>query len=238
MRRWIIAILVASALGVAQGAQTGGKPVTPAAGVVDKLLGSVHGLDGSRSPEVAQLIETIRRDPTPYIPLLGARLQPETLARGDEESVRQAQIAAALLVRVCGEAGRTLAARHFDALRTQSVSITSRLARPAAKDEKVRREEAVEAQRADRLVSVARSIVAELASAKDARLRDGLLARFATDDYITQLTSLDYFEKATPADPGVQALLRSQYESRKSAFYRSERIRALVGPDEPGAKKP
>jgi hypothetical protein len=238
MKRWFIAALVLSACGVAQGAQTVGKPAAAEARLVEQLLGSVHGLDASRNPEIAQLIEAIRRDPTPYIPLLGARIQPGTIANGDEESVRQAQIAAGLLVRACGEAGRVLAARHFDALHTQSLQIGMRLARPAAKDEKARRADIVEAQRGDRMISVARAIVAEFAAARDARLRDGLVARFPADDYITQLASLDYFEKAAPQDPKVQALIRAQYESKKSGFYRSERMRALLEPGKPGVRQP
>jgi hypothetical protein len=238
MRRWIIAVLIGIAWSVAQGAQVGGKDATSAMRVVEKLLGSVHGLDASRNPEISQLIETIRRNPTPYIPLLGARVQPDVIANGDDETVRQAEIAAALLVRACGESGRMLGARHFDALHTQSLEIHSRLARPAAKDEKARRSDVVEAQRADRLVSVARTFVAEFAAARDARLRDGLVARFPKDDYITQVASLNYFEKATPADPRVQALLRAQYESKKSGFYRSERVRALMEPGKSGAKQP
>jgi hypothetical protein len=234
----IAAALFLVVVSVAQGAQPGNKPAAPEVRVVESLQGSVHGLDATRNPEIGKLIETIRRDPTPYIPLLGARLQPATIADGDEENVRQAAIAAGLLVRACGEAGRTLAARHFDALHAQSREISARLVRPAAREEKARQADIVQAQRSDRLISVARAIIAEFAAAGDARLRDSLVARFPTDDYITQLSSLTYFEKAAPADPKVQALLRTQFESRKSGFYQSTRVRALIEPAKPGTKKP
>ncbi len=239
MKRWIATAVLCGAMGVAQGAQTSGnKPVTPEVRVVEGLLGSVHGLDVSRNPEVGKLIETIRRNPAPYIPLLGARLLPETIADGDEEAVRQATIAAGLLVRVCGEGGRSLAARHFDALHAQSRDISLRLARAAARDEKARLADIAQAQRSDRLISVARTIVSEFAAARDARLRDRLVDSFPTDDYITQLASLGYFEGAVPGDPKVESLLRAQYESRKSGFYRSPRVRALIEPAKSGDKKP
>ena len=242
MTSWIPAwmcfvALACLSLGVALGAQApAGKPAAPEVRIVESLLGSPHGLDVSRNPEAGRLMELIRKDPAPYIPLLGTRLVPATIADGDEESVRQAAIAAALLVQVCAEAGRSLAARQMDALQAQSVQISAALARPAARDEKSRLADIARAQRADRLISVARIIVAEFAAARDPRLRDGLITRFPTDDYVTQLTSLSYFETATPADPRVQALLRAEYESRKSAFYRSPRVRALIDPPKPGAQ--
>jgi hypothetical protein len=80
--------------------------------------------------------------------------------------------------------------------------------------------------------------VKEFAAARDTRLRDGLVARFPTDDYVTQLASLGYFEIAVPDDPKVKALLRTQYESRKSGFYRSPRLRAIIEPVKAGNKQP
>jgi hypothetical protein len=239
MRRWFAIALVWSLPAIVLAAPAPSvKPPSSDVKVIESHLDSAHGLDVTRNPEAAKLIDTIRKNPAPYISLLGARLDPATIANGDDEVLREATVAASLLVRACGEAGRSLAAQRFDALHVQARDINVKLAHPAARDEKSRKADITQAQRSDRMIYVARAIVAEFTAAGDGRLRDSLVARFSTDDYVTQLASLKYFERATPDDPKVRALLRTEYESRKSAFYQSPRVRALIGPAKPGAKAP
>jgi hypothetical protein len=237
--KYRIVFILASLIGQALGAQSPQQsaPVSAEWRVVENLVNTMAS-PGKPTPALSRQLELLHRNPAPYIPLLGAKLQPTVVANGDTNTVREAEIAAGLLVRDCGDAGRSVAAQHFDRLHTQAREIGVRLSHPAAKDPKARAADVELAQREDRLILVARAIVAEFAQARDPRLRDLLVARFATDDYSTQLRSLQYFEAATRDDPKVHALLRQQYETKQSGFYQSPRVRALIGAARDGGKSP
>jgi hypothetical protein len=196
---------------------------------VSILVGAPHGLTWASGPEVTRRVTQVQQNPGPYIPLLLQRLDPARVTETDERR-RQAENAATVLVQAGGEAGRSqLAARVAD-LQAAGDRESTRLADRARALGAPRAPELVEgSRRVDRLRAVERAVVAAFASAKDARLRDAVLARLPSADRAIQLSYLDYLGAAAPNDPVVRQRLTALFDDRQSSLYQSPKVGALIG---------
>jgi hypothetical protein len=188
---------------------------------VHSLVGASHGTTALSGRAVARALEEVRARPGPHIPLLLAYLDPERFSdpRASPELMREAQAAAALLVKACGEEGLKAAAERLARLAVSRDGWQERLSELERSVRDAR--ELTEKQRAalqelrgrvDRHLRAETSLIQAFGGQREGLLRDHLLSRLERDSAL-HFTSLQYFEVTGRGDPRVEEALRKLMEN-------------------------
>jgi hypothetical protein len=210
----ILTMLAALALEMPQDRTAQEKTTTPEK-TVARLLNATHGLTALSGPEVAVLLERIRRDPEPYLPYLLKQFDVDMLsATGDATILMRAENAAEVLVQAGGDQGRAALASKLGDLYSSSdrlqaqidVEIRAYQSREV-KSARDRSELIASGVKQDRIIRVERAVVGEFTRARDQRLKDRILERLDREDYSTQLIYVRYLEQTSLDDERVRQRL-------------------------------
>ena len=179
---------------------------------IDFIVGSPHGFHPTAGPAIGKALEEVKGDQAGYLPLLEARLDPrrlDAIDATDREQVKWIGNCAALLVNL-GDDGRRVLAERLDELTASRDLLQAKIepllaefrAQPGGDIRPARElQDRIEAH-----MAIEQSIVRNLASVRDGRVADRLLARLDRDVDL-QLVYVEYLAAVATERPDVRVAL-------------------------------
>lgn len=182
------------------------------------------------APEVRAAYDRVRAAPAIFAPLFAARLHPEAIEelRADSAARLGANNAAYALVALCGPLGAAEAeSRLYALMAARNVAENARRAMVSVLNSSSTLAERGAAREQDevalRAAELEGAILRAFGALGDARFRDLVLARLASDEAM-RWSDLDYLDQVAPNDLAVSAAIHALWETSSSPALRARML--------------